>query len=617
MLRVYAAWNYFFISFYNFFMLCFVHLYVIIVLITLYGGVIMYLRKCTNKKTGRTQLSIVQGYRDASGKSRQKTILPVGYLDVLQKQYDDPIGHFEELARQMTKQYNQEHSPITLDIDFSQSLSLGTDNRRNFGYAALSFFYHELEIDSFFQNRQRMTKAQFNYNSIFRSLVFARLIAPASKRASFSYLKHFFERADFSLDDVYRSLPFFKKYQADLQLWIHEHIRQNYGRDTSLVYYDVTNYYFEIDEPNEMLRKGVSKEHRKDPIVQMGLFMDTNGLPISYGLFSRNTLDKQTLIPMMDKLQDDYSLGKIIVVADRGMITGDNIFQTLSDGNGYILSYSIRGSAKAFKEYVLDPEGYMHKKDGFRMKSRLTPREIRVTDVLTGKKRPIMVDEKHIVFYSPAYAKKAKREREEALNKARGMIREPEKYSRSTAYGAAKYIKNLSFDKETGEILTNTGKVLELDETLIAEEEKYDGYYAIVTSEYNLSDGQVLDIYRGLWKIEESFQITKSDLETRPVYLQNLEHIQAHFLICFVALVLARLLEYRLGRKYGVSAILESLRKCECSLIEQNVYLFDYYDEILDDIGELLDVDFSKKYRTLGEIKKILGNVKKRGKTQH
>lgn len=586
------------------------------VLITYFGGAIMYLRKCTNKKTGRTQLSIVQGYRDASGKARQKTILPIGYLDVLQNQYDDPIRHFEALARQMTEEYNQANSPIRLEINPSLSLSLGTDNRRNFGYAALSSIYHDLEIDSFFRNRQRMTNVQFNYNSIFRSLVFARLIAPASKRASFEYLKHFFERADFTLDDVYRSLPFFKRYQADLQLWIHEHIRQNYGRDTSLVYYDVTNYYFEVDEPNDMLRRGVSKEHRKDPIVQMGLFMDTNGLPISYGLFSGNTLDKQTLIPMMDKLQDDYSLGRIIVVADRGMITGDNIFQTLSDGNGYVLSYSIRGSAKAFKDYVLNPEGYVHKKDGFRVKSRLAPREIRVTDVLTGKKRTVMVDEKHVVFYSPAYAKKAKMERQEALNKALSMIREPQKYTRSTSYGAAKYIKNLSFDKKTGEILEHTGKALEIDEALIAEEELYDGYYAIITSEYDLSDGQIIDIYRGLWKIEESFRITKSDLETRPVYLKNPEHIQAHFLICFTALVIARILEYRLGRKYGVSPILESLRKCECSLVEQNLYVFDYYDEILKDIGELLGIDFSKKYRTLGEIKKVLGDVKKREKTQ-
>lgn len=571
----------------------------------------MYLRKCTNKKTGRTQLSIVHGYRDAFGKSKQRIILPLGYLDVLQKEYQDPIQHFEEVARQMTLDYNCANSSIKLEIHPSQTLLPGTDNRHNFGYAALSSIYHDLEIDRFFQNRQRMTRAEFNYNSMFRSLVFSRLIAPASKRASYESFSHFFERTDFSLDDVYRSLPFFKKYQSDLQLWIHEHIRQRYGRDTSLVYYDVTNYYFEIDEPNEMLRKGVSKEHRPDPIVQMGLFMDTNGLPISYGLFSGNTLDKQTLIPMMDKIQDEYSLGRIIVVADRGMITGDNIYQTLSDGNGYVFSRSIRGSDKEFKDYVLKEEGYHTNDSGFKIKSRLTPREIPVTNVLTGKKKTIPVDEKHVVFYSPAYAKKAKAEREEVLKKAQSLIREPQKYNRSTSYGAAKYISNITFDKKTGEIYTDTDKSLELNRNLIAEEEKYDGYYAIVTSEQGLSEERVIEIYRGLWKIEESFRITKSSLETRPVYLQNLEHIQAHFLICFVSLVIARLLEYRLNRKHSVSRILESLRKCECSLLEQNLYLFDYYDEILQDVGELLGIDFSKKYRTLGEIKKVIGNVKK------
>lgn len=572
----------------------------------------MYLRKCTNKKTGRTQLSIVHGYRDASGKSKQKIILPLGYLDVLQNEFNDPIRHFEEIAHQMTADYNIANAPVKLEINTSQTLQLGTDNRRNFGYAALSSIYHDLEIDRFFQNRQRMTNVEFNYNSIFRSLVFARLIAPTSKKASFEYLKHFFERTDFSLDDIYRSLPFFKKYQSDLQLWIHEHIRQNYGRDTSLVYYDVTNYYFEIDQPNEMLRKGVSKEHRPDPIVQMGLFMDTNGLPISYGLFSGNTLDKQTLIPMMGKLQDEYSLGRIIVVADRGMITGDNVFQTLSDGNGYVLSYSIRGSDKAFKDYVLDENGYSMNESGFKIKSRLVPRDIHVTNVLTGKKKTIPVDEKHVIFYSPAYAKKAKAERSEVLKKALSLINEPQKYNRSTSYGATKYINNIDFDKKTGEIYTNTGKSLELNQKLIEEEEKYDGYYAIVTSEEHLPDEKIIEIYRGLWKIEESFRITKSDLETRPVYLQNLEHIQAHFLICFVSLVVARVLEFRLNRKYGVAPVLESLRKCECSLLEENLYLFDYYDEILQDIGELIGIDFSKKYRTLNEIKKVIGDVKKR-----
>ena len=570
----------------------------------------MFLRKCTNKKTGRTQLTIVQGYRDSSGKSRQKTIMSLGYLDVLQRKYEDPIAHFEEVARQMTKEYQDEHSPIRLEINPHQSLELNSDHRRNFGYIVFSALYHELEIDCFFANRQRTTNAEYNYNSIFRALVFSRLIEPASKKKSFECLNHFFERTDFSLTDVYRSLSFFSKYQSALQLWIHEHIRARYGRDTSLVYYDVTNYYFEIDEPNEMLRRGVSKEHRPDPIVQMGLFMDTNGLPISYGLFSGNTLDKQTLISMMDKLQEEYSLGKVIVVADRGMVTGDNIYQILSDGNGYVLSYSIRGSDKTFKDYVLDEKDYSIHESGFRLKSRLTPRAIHVTNVLTRKKKDVNVDEKQVVFYSPEYARKSRIERQQALDKAADLIRNPSKYTRSTSYGAAKYVKNIAFNKETGEIYTQSGQSLELNEELIQEESKYDGYYAIVTSETDLSSSQIIDIYRGLWKIEESFKITKSDLETRPVYLSDLEHIKSHFLICFVALVIARLLEFRMDRKYSVSKMLESLRRCECSSVEQNLYVFDYYDEVLCDIGKEFDIDFSKKYRTLKEIKKVQANVK-------
>lgn len=171
------------------------------------------------------------------------------------------------------------------------------------------------------------------------------------------------------------------------------------------------------------------------------------------------------------------------------------------------------------------------------------------------------------------------------MKKAQSLIREPQKYNRSTSCGAAKYINNIAFDKKSGEIYPDVGKSLKLNQKLIAEEEKYDGYYAIVTSEQELSADRIIEIYRGLWKIEESFRITKSDLETRPVYLQNLEHIQAHFLICFVSLVITRLLEYRMNRKYGVSPILESLRKCECSLLEQNLYLFDYYDEILQAVS--------------------------------
>ncbi|NMB12439.1 MAG: transposase, partial [Firmicutes bacterium] len=182
----------------------------------------------------------------------------------------------------------------------------------------------------------------------------------------------------------------------------------------------------------------------------------------------------------------------------------------------------------------------------------------------------------------------------------------------STAYGAAKYVKNLAFDPKTGEIKNDLKQALIFDEEKLRKEEELDGYYAIVTSEWKEPDEKIIDIYRGLWKIEESFKVTKSDFQTRPVFLSTTEHIEAHFLTCFVALVIARILEYRMNGKYSVTAMLESLRKASCSHVQENYYLFDYYDDILADIGKELDIDFGKKCMPLGEVKKILAEVKKR-----
>lgn len=186
----------------------------------------------------------------------------------------------------------------------------------------------------------------------------------------------------------------------------------------------------------------------------------------------------------------------------------------------------------------------------------------------------------------------------------------PGNYTRAISYGAAKYVKKVDYDKETGKILT-ASSVLDIDEEKIRGEEALDGYYMLLTSEMETSDDEIIDMYRGLWKIEESFKVTKSELEARPVYVWQKEHIEAHFLTCFVALTIARILENKLERKYSIGTILESLSKAECSLIQQNYYLFDYYDEVLKDIGRVTDIDFGKRIRTLGEIKKVLAKTKK------
>jgi len=280
------------------------------------------------------------------------------------------------------------------------------------------------------------------------------------------------------------------------------------------------------------------------------------GLPIAYKLFSGNVVDKLTLIPMLKELCRKYNLGRIIVVADKRLNTGDNIHFNTFRKNGYVFSQSIRGATDEFKEYVLSDKGYVWKGEDYKSKSRIYPRTITFND--DGKKVTKTVDEKQVVFYSRDYDLRAKAERAPAIAKAMDLINNPGKYKKSTSYGAAKYVKDLEYDKETGEILT-VGHVPTFDVEKLKEEEKYDGYYSIVTSEIKETDERIIEMYRGLWRIEESFKVTKSDLETRPVYLSREEHIKAHFLICFIALVIARLLQHRTNNKYSVGRILESL----------------------------------------------------------
>ena len=572
----------------------------------------MFLKKTPNK-SGRINLAIVDGYYDkATKKTKHKVIESLGYLDELEKQYDDPIDYFTKRAKKLTEEKKIGQAPINFTFYDSDRLCVGDNLRKNFGYTALSKIYHELEINKFLNNRQRHTKESYDANTIMKMLVFSRILAPASKKSSFDNREMFFEKTNYSLDDVYRCLSFLDKHKESLQVWMNDKIKENYGRDSSLIYYDVTNYYFETDEQNDFLRKGVSKEHRPNPIVQMGLFMDNNAIPITYELFAGNTNDCLTYRPNFGRIKKQFNLGRVISVADKGMTTGDNIWYTINTPthDGYVFSMSIRGAEKSMKDYVLDAEGYVWLGKEYKRKSRKYPRTIQVTST-SGKKIKKQVDEKQVVFWSEKYAKRAKAEREATLAKARDLAANPGSYTRATSYGAAKYVKKVDYDKDTGEILT-ASSILDINEDLIREEEALDGYYVLLTSEMDTPDDKIIDMYRGLWRIEESFKITKSELEARPVYVWTREHIEAHFLTCFVALTISRILEMKLEHKYSTGRIIDSLSRAECSLLQQNYYVFDYYDEVLKDIGNVTNIDFSKRIRTLGEIKQVIADSKKK-----
>ncbi|MFA7573662.1 MAG: hypothetical protein WCY24_08055, partial [Lutispora sp.] len=261
--------------------------------------------------------------------------------------------------------FQLENANLNFCIPKNTMIASDTTNRKNFGYAALSKIYHELGIHTFLTNRQRHTKEAYDADTIMKMLVFSRLLAPASKKKSYEDRMRFFEKDNYSLDDVYRSLTFFNKRKAALQLWINDKIKSLYGRDTTLVYYDVTNYYFETDKTDNLKKKGISKEHR----------------------------------PNLSRIKHDYGLGKVVVVADKGMTTGDNIWYTLSAGDGYVFSMSVRSADKELKDYVLDKKGYEWLGSEYKRKSRLCPRTILVTAV-NGRKMRKTVDEKQVVFYS-------------------------------------------------------------------------------------------------------------------------------------------------------------------------------------------------------------------------
>jgi len=589
----------------------------------------LYLQQ--SKSRGRTYLSFVQGYRQ-DGKVKHKTIEKLGYLDELQKEYDDPVAFFKAEARRR----NAEIPALEkIEINTGEILPEKTGLRKNLGYCIPKAVYSELDCRSFFQNKQRCMDVKFNLDQVFRLLVFNRFMFPASKRRAYDERDRFFERAEFSLDDTYRALRCFEKLSLPLQKFLHKRVSALIGREPSQCFYDVTNYYFEIPYNDEdttaedgsvkrgFRERGPSKEHRPDPIVQMGLLMDSNGIPVAFNVFPGNDSEKTSLLPTVHRVKSDYGIDRIVIVADRGLNTSDNtaflsgINDDNSHGDGYVYGQSVIGADQEFRKWTLDQKGYISDElPGdepdetiiFRHKSRIFAKKIQLKGTNGKRTKTMCIYQKQMVYYSRKYADKQKKERERVLAKARDLIANPGRYTRATSYGATAYIKNLSFVKDTGEIAT--GRDLSLDTKKIEEEEKYDGYYSIVTSEKNMSDIEIRDTYKGLWRIEESFKVIKHEFRARPVYLRKEEHIKAHFLICFMALLLMRIIEIRLGRRYPFSTIRQSLVNCSCTPLEQNYYLCDYRDECIIAMEKEFGIDLSHKYLSLKDIKKIFKHTK-------
>lgn len=607
----------------------------------------MFLSAIPEKKTGRVLLAYYRSRR-ANGKVKHDLVRAIGYVDELEADFGDPVAHFRAEAKRLTEEEKRDRFSLSIcggqHFCFETDGSTGckgepknADRVASYGVLALMKIYHELEIDYFINNRRRYTKAGFNHNSIFKLLVFGRILFPDSKLGTWQSRGRLAGDMSFTADDVYRSLGFFARHKDALVEHLDARVARQYGRDASLVFYDVTNYYWEIDREDDLRKRGVCKEHRPEPIVQLGLFMDADAIPITYGLFAGNENDVSTFIPMQQELKGRLHKSMMIYVADKGMMSGMNVGNIVIDHNGYVISSSVRGCAKDVEDFILSGEGYACSGDGeFKHKSRLVPVKRHVVEEGTGKRKAVRVNERQIVFFSRKYQQRARHDRAQSIAKALEAAGNGENTVLNNHAGN-RFIKKTITDGASGKTVDDAEFSFSLDTGLLAHEEALDGYYLICSNVVGTEEGEppftgaarfrsrdnlfelnrpvsdldIIDMYRGLWRIEECFRITKSCLEARPVYVSRRDSIEAHFLTCFVALLILRLLEKRTGERIPVGAMVESLRNANLGDIEGECFMNLYCDQHIESIGNSLGIDMTSKYYSPSQVRKLFADVKK------
>ena len=573
----------------------------------------MFLKKIT-QKSGRTKLCVYESYREGA-RTRQRTVRALGYADELAAEHDDPVAWAESVVEEMNAEREAERQSAQVEIHPMQLVDKRAANRRNAGCAAALAVYSGLGIEAVLRNRSRGRAFSFDLSAVMRLLVVERILEPGSKRAAWERRGRHFFRCDLSLDDVYRGMDELAAARDSVVAAMNRAIASSGGRDASSVYYDVTNYYFECDPdgPDGPGERGVSKERRPLPIARMGMPRDADGVPISYRLFRGNTTDGQTMVPVLADMKAEQGIGRVVAVADKGLNNSDDIAALVGRGDGFVLSQSLRGtrSDAGMKAWATSGDGWTTAGEDFRTRSMRgwrTPR-LRAEDTADGRARDERVPVKWIALWSGKYDRRAKAERARVIERARDLVAHPGRYTRHTHHGAASYVRNVAFDDD-GSVATN--RELSIDEGAIAEAERYDGYYLICTSEVGWDDGRVLDTYRELWRIEESFRVTKSELEARPVFVWTTPRIEAHFLTCYVGLVILRLLQRATG--IHASRIREEIAAMSCSALCANWWLFDHRTDESDAMLEAVGVpELRRKNMRTGEVRAAFAKAKRAG----
>lgn len=553
------------------------------------------LKQC-KYKNGKIFLEIVDSvYVKSKGYSIPVVIEKIGYLDDLKKTYVDPISFFKEKAKQM--EINRKESSNYIPRQ-SQELNLGS-------FLPLHIL-NKLKLNDLSYAIDNSSKRQYSHYDVLEFLTLTRTIYPSSRINTYeNQLNHFYKKYSFSKDQMYDGMQLIGQNDQAYLEYLNTRIEKIYKRNLGHVYFDCTNFYFEIDTSSydEYRKPGPSKENHQGAIISMGLLLDSDAIPLYYSLFPGNQSEKPILNKVISSMKETCNVkGKTIRVADKGLNCTENIIQAHLDGDGYVYSKAIRSNDD--KTMILNNIGYEELKDEngvvvFKSKSWVDT----YTYTLNGKEYKLK--EKRMVIWSKKYAEKTAYEREKAISKVN--------VTSSTSLikqGIASKAVDTLYDvigEDDGVILTSKDLSLVLNETKKCKQEELDGYYMIVTSETNISWHDILDTYRKLWEIEASFRLTKTQFSGRPVFASTLDAIKGHFFICYLALTLTRLLQKKeLKNQFNAEKIIDFIKTLKAFPISNEQFLLSgSYQDIIQGIEKRYGLKFNSKTISLDKLQKL------------
>lgn len=565
------------------------------------------------KSKNAEQLYIIKSYRKTNGKTSTCIMKKLGSMSSLLPQFDNDrdkvIAWAKEQAALMTRE--EQESNLKIPIELSESLIHDKNEqfRFNCGYLFLKKLYHQLGLHTICKNILNFNKCSYDLSDILEKLIYTRIIAPASKLSSFEYSKNFLEQPNFDLHQIYRALDVLAEHSDYIQSEIYKSSLDVIDRSKRVLFYDCTNYFFELEEAHGLKQYGKSKENRPNPIVQMGLFMDANGLPLAFSMFPGNENEQPSLKPLELKILKDFGLSKFVVCTDAGLASTANRKFNNQNQRSYIVTQSLKNMKSHLKDWALDPKGWsIISSDKTYDLSKID--EVLHKNTIFYKERWINengLEQRLIVTFSIKNRNYQKAIRDKQVDRAEDIIDK----------GAEAYVRNQNSPKrfidETnttpdGEIAEH--KTLSLNKEKISKEEEFDGFYGVCTTlEDDVND--IIAINKQRWQIEAAFRTMKSEFKARPVYLHNDNRIEAHFLTCFLSLLILRILEKKIGSEYTCEELIHTLRNMDFHKIKGFGYLSSYTrteltDKIHDTFGFRTDTEFISDK----SIKKILKDTK-------